>query len=350
MKKILFLLILLASINVFASNKSVVAIDVDSKRILYSENMNEERLIASTTKIMTFIVAYEYGKEFLDVSVEAGNEILKMYGTSIYLSYHEKMNLRDLLYGLMLRSGNDAAVVIANFVGGSIDGFVKLMNKKAQYLGMNNTHFYNPHGLDEETQNISTAYDMALLSSYAAKIPFYKKVTSTKYYKVVTENKAYAWTNRNKFLFMYPNYVSGKTGYTPNAGKCLVTSSMMNNLHITIVSLNDSNHYENQRLLYDELFKKYHNSLIISSNSFSLQHPDMYIKKDIYYPLKEEEKQNIDMKLIINDIQNNIAGELIIYLDGEEINREYVYKVRKEQNNSEENLLSKIKKIIKKIL
>ena len=109
MRKIIFIFILLFVINIKASNNSTIVMDVDSGRILYQNNAYEKKLIASTTKIMTFVVAYEYAKDFLDVNVEAGEEILKMYGTSIYLAYHEKMLLRDLLYGLMLRSGNELA-------------------------------------------------------------------------------------------------------------------------------------------------------------------------------------------------------------------------------------------------
>ena len=253
MKKILFLIIFLLSINVLASTSTIV-MDTDSKRILYENNAYDRKLIASTTKIMTFVVAYEYAKDFLDVYVEAGEEVLKMYGTSIYISLHEKMLLRDLLYGLMLRSGNDAAVVIANFVGGSEEGFVKLMNKKAKFLGMNNTIFANPHGLDEVTKNYSTAYDMALLSSYASKIPFYREVTKTKYHNVKTDEKAYAWTNRNKMIFMYPLFTTGKTGYTPSAGKTFVSTAKKDNLELTIVSLNDANIYDNHRNLYEEMF------------------------------------------------------------------------------------------------
>lgn len=349
-KKILFLLIIIFCLNTYASSRAVVVMDTESKRVLYSENMNEEKLIASTTKIMTFVVAYEYAQDFLDVKVEAGDEILKMYGTSIYLSLHEKMTLRDLLYGLMLRSGNDAAVVIANFVGGSIDGFVKLMNKKAQFLGMNNTKFYNPHGLDEETKNISTAYDMALLSSYATRIPLYNKVTSTKYYKVQTENKAYSWTNRNKFLFMYPLFINGKTGYTPTAGRCLVTTAKNNNLQLTVVSLNDYNHYENQRLLYDEMFKKYQKTLIISKNFFNVESDNLYIKQDIYYPLKESEKEKINIKLLLNDVEKAKKGELIVELDGKMIVKEDVYgKIRNDDYHSK-SFLEKIKELLKKIL
>ena len=347
MKKIVFIIIILFNINVYATNTSTIVMDVDSGRIIYQNNAYEKKLIASTTKIMTFVVAYEYAKDFLDVYVEAGDEVLKMYGTSIYLSYHEKMLLRDLLYGLMLRSGNDAAVVIANFVGGSEEGFVKLMNKKAKAIGMNNTIFNNPHGLDEKTQNYSTAYDMALLSSYANKIPFYQQVTSTKYYNVQTEVKAYNWTNRNKTVFTLPDFVSGKTGYTPSAGRCLVTSAKRDNLHLTIVSLNDANHYENHRVLYDEMFKKYKNHLILSKDNFDLQKNNMYIKKDMYYPLTSSEKDSVNVKLVINDD----VSQIVVTLNNKEVLKEKVYikESKKEENEEKKSIMQKIKNFIKNL-
>ncbi len=348
MKKILLLLIGLCIINVKAIPSSSIVMDVDSGRILYQNNAYEKKLIASTTKIMTFVVAYEYARDFLDVYVEAGDEVFKMYGTSIYISYKEKMLLKDLLYGLMLRSGNDAAVVIANFVGGSEEGFVKLMNKKAQSLGMNNTVFNNPHGLDEETKNYSTAYDMALLSSYASRIPFYEQVTGTKYYQVQTEEKAYSWTNRNKMIFMYPNFKTGKTGYTPSAGKTFVSSSEKDNLHLTIVTLNDNNIYETHRMLYEEMFSQYHNTLLLSKDDFSIAYPNMYIKKNIYYPLKNNEKTEI--KIVFNDNNSAVVGQVVISLHNEEIIRENIYyRENKIDNNKKENIFMKIKKIWQKL-
>lgn len=343
MKKLVFVIILLFNINVFASTSTIV-MDTNSNRILYQNNAYEKRLIASTTKIMTFVVAYEYAKDFLDLEIEAGNEILKMYGTSIYISLHEKMSLRNLLYGLMLRSGNDAAVVIANFVGGSIENFVKLMNKKAEFIGMNNTIFNNPHGLDEETKNYSTAYDMAKLSIYASKIPFYKEVTTTKYYDVKTDIKSYSWVNRNKMLFTYPYLTSGKTGYTPKAGKTFVSTSKKDNLELTIVSLNDDDYYNHQEKLYNEMFNKYRNYVLVSKDSFNLENKDYYIKKDICYPLTKEEKENISIKIVDNSY-------LSILLKDEEIYNEKVYK--KENNNNKNtklNLWEKIKNFFHKIL
>ena len=347
MKKVLFIIIIILHINTLASSSSIV-MDVNTNRILYQNNAYEKKLIASTTKIMTFVVAYEYGKDFLDLEIEAGEEILKMYGTSIYISLHEKMTLRDLLYGLMLRSGNDAAVVIANFIGGSEEGFVKLMNRKASFIGMNNTQFFNPHGLDEETKNYSTAYDMALLSCYAAKIDLYREITKTKYHNVQTKIKSYAWTNRNKMVFTYPYFETGKTGYTPKAGKTLVTTAKKNDLELTIVTLNDDNHYETQRNLYEKMFNKYQNTLIISKEEFNNKYSNLLLKNDLYYPLMENEKNNINIKLIVND---NLKNELIISLNNKEILKEEVIKIDKKSNAIEkENVLTKIKKLIKKIL
>ena len=156
--------------------------DMDSNRILYEKNIDEQRLIASITKIMTAIIAIESGK--LDEKVTVGDEVLKMYGSNIYIEVGEEITLRDLVYGLMLRSGNDAAVVIATYISGDEIKFVEKMNEKAKEVGMKNTIFNNCHGLDENTQNKSTAYDMALLSSYAFKNPIYRKVVGTKKYKV----------------------------------------------------------------------------------------------------------------------------------------------------------------------
>ena len=158
--------------------KSTIVMDMDSGRVLYEKNADEKRLIASITKIMTAVIAIENGN--VNDYVTVGEEVLSMYGSSIYIKMGEKITLRDLLYGLMLRSGNDAAVVIANYISGSEEDFVKLMNNKAKEIGMKNTIYKNSHGLDEVSQNYSTAKDMAILSSYTNKIDLYKKIVSTK--------------------------------------------------------------------------------------------------------------------------------------------------------------------------
>lgn len=290
--------------------------DLDSERILYENNAYERRLIASITKIMTFVVAYENGEVLLDEEVEAGQEILSMYGTSIYLNYQEKMTLRDLLYGLIMRSGNDAAVVIATYIGGTEEDFVKLMNEKAREIGMHNTTFNNSHGLDEKTQNYSTAYDMALLSCYANKIEFYKQVSGTKYYDTKTLNKAYSWVNRNNLLFLYKNSTGGKTGYTPSAGKTLVSTASKNDLNLTIVTLDDPNHYEHHQNLYEDYFNKYQNYTIIDKNIFNntseYQKQNLYLMENIIYPVLESEIKDLSYNIILDKKDENNYIEVLL--------------------------------------
>lgn len=157
---------------------------------------------------MTAILAIESNR--LEEEVVVGEEVLTMYGSNIYIELGEKMKLLDLVYGLMLRSGNDAAIVIATFIGGTEEKFVKMMNEKAKEIGMTNTVFNNSHGLDEVTQNKSTAYDMALLSSYASHNETYMKIVGTKKYTVQSDKKSYIWHNRNKLLGSYSYATGGK--------------------------------------------------------------------------------------------------------------------------------------------
>ena len=183
MKKILVLLFLLLAlpikINAYNLGKAAVLMEEDTKRVLVSKNMNKKMLIASTTKILTAVIAIESGK--LNDIVTINESILQSYGSNIYLEVGEKIKLRDLVYGLMMQSGNDAALAIENYLGGE-DKFVSEMNKKAKKIGMYNSVFTNPHGLDEKTKNYSTAYDMALLMRYANSFKEFRKITYRKYY------------------------------------------------------------------------------------------------------------------------------------------------------------------------
>ena len=161
-KLILFFLIFLFALETI--NASIVVMDADSNRVLYSKSANDKKLIASTTKIMTAIVALE--NTSLDKRIKVGKEIYNAYGSMTYIKEGEEFSLKDLLSGLMLQSGNDAALTIANNTLG-YDKFINEMNLKAYKLGMYNTTFENPHGLNDETKNYSTAYDMSLLMNYA---------------------------------------------------------------------------------------------------------------------------------------------------------------------------------------
>lgn len=295
------------------SAKSAIVMDSDSGRILYQKGIDDKRLIASTTKIMTAILAIEKGN--LEDVVTVGEEVLKMYGSNIYIELHEKMTLRDLLYGLLLRSGNDAAVVIANYIGKDEKAFVKMMNQKAKELGMENTIYENPHGLDEETQNYSTARDMALLSSYAWKNRTYREISGTKQYIAKTEGKTYLWYNRNKLLSLYEYAKGGKTGYTPSAGRTLVTNARKDGLSLTAVTLNDPNEYESQMKMYDFAFANYINYKIIDKNTFHISddyyQSNVYIKDSFSYPLKESEVENVSTKVTLEKERKRTDGEQV---------------------------------------
>ncbi len=336
---IIFISFLFLPINAYALNdtsRSSIVMDIDSGRILYQNNAHEKRLIASITKIMTATIALEKGN--LEDIYVAGEEVLKMYGTNIYIELGEEMKLKDLLYGLILRSGNDAAVVIANNISNDEKSFVKLMNKKSQELGMDDTIFNNCHGLDDDTKNYSTAYDMALLSSYIYKTnKTYRKITKTYKYQIATSNKSYVWYNRNKLLKQYKYATGGKNGYTPAAGKTLVTTATKNDLRLTTVTLKDTNQYENHQELYEYVFDKYKNYTIIDKDNFKIDEKyykdKLYIKESFKYPLTDNEKDKIKtvvkLKKVKNYKNNEQVGVIKIYLNNQQIKDINIY-IKKE--------------------
>ena len=267
LKKILLLitvlLLLPVKINAYSLGESVVLMEQDTKRVLVSKNMNKKKLIASTTKIMTGIIAVESGK--LNKTVTVTDKVLESYGSNIYLSIGEKMKLKDMVYGLMMQSGNDAALMIADYLGGE-EKFVKMMNKKAKQIGMKNTTFSNPHGFDYKTNNFYSADDMALLLRYANSNNRFRKITVCIKHTVKTDEKTYVWTNKNKLLYTYKYTTGGKTGYTDKARRTLVTSASNGNLDLIAVTLNDPNDFKNHKELYEYAFKNYSMEKIFNRN------------------------------------------------------------------------------------
>ena len=335
----------LQSVSAKDTSQSSIIMDLNTGRILYEKNANQKVLIASTTKIMTAIITIENTN--INEYVTVGEEVLSMYGTNIYIEVGEKIKIIDLLYGLLLRSGNDAAVVLAKYVGSTEEKCVKMMNMKAKELGMNNTYVENPHGLDDDTKNYSTAYDMALLSKYVYSNKTYNKISKTKKYKTTTANKSYLWYNRNKMLTTYEFCTGGKNGYTPYAGKTLVTTATEKNKNFTIVTLNDPNIYETQKYLYDYAFSTYNNQKIIDRNNiksilkkFS---QNVYIKEDFIFPLKEEEISQIKTELILYD-QKELLGQkgfIRIKLNDKIIGKVIIYEA--EQKKEDSNIFLKLK-------
>ena len=356
MKKMLLIILIFIIITPFNtialtdSSRASIVMDIDSGRILYQRNSNSSMLIASTTKIMTFLVTMEYARDKLSNKVKVGEEILKTYGTSMYLSIGESIKIEDLLYGLILRSGNDASVVLAKNVAGSIDNFIYLMNIKANDIGLVNTIYKNPHGLDEETKNYSTAYDLAVLTRYLyQKYPLYRKISGTKYYNFKTDLKSYSLINRSKIIFNYKNITTAKTGYTPLAGKSLVTTASNNDLNLLIVTLNNPNHYKDQENMYEYFFKNYHNYKILDKNNFKVANnvfqSDYLIKNNFSYPLTKNEFLKLERKIVLKN-EKDVIGSVQIILNNNIIHEELIYK--KEWTNEKENIFKKLKKFFKK--
>lgn len=260
MKKIIvFLLFIIIPFKISASS---IVMDADSGEVLYSSSIHKKQLIASTTKILTAMVVINNCN--LDEVITIDNDVLKSYGSSIYIEPGEKISIRDLLYGLMLRSGNDAAYVLAKHVGGSMEGFSIYMNELASSIGMKDSKFFNSSGLDEKEENISTAYDMALLMKYAMNNEEFKRITSTKEYTVKTNKKTYIWYNKNKLLSMYKYTTGGKTGYTKKAHRTLVTSASKNNHNLIIVTLNESDDFNFHKNMYEIYFNKFNDNKKVS--------------------------------------------------------------------------------------
>ena len=345
MKKLLLFIISFIPISVFGidiSARNAIMMDMDSKRIIYSKNINEQRSIASISKIMTAVLAIESGK--MDDLITIGDEIDKSYGSGIYIKKGEKITLRDLVYGLMLRSGNDASLVIANYV--DKDNFVKMMNDKAKEIGMINTVFNNPNGLDENKGNYSTAYDMAILTSYAMKIEEYKKIVSTKYYKLKTNMNTYNWTNKNKLLFDYKYTTGGKTGFTKKANRTLVTTASKDNINLVIVTLNDSNDFENHKKLFNYGFNNYYDCQILKKGYLNIHDKiyykkyNLYLKKDFSYLLNNNDKVYINYEL--SEIPKvNKTGIAKVYVNNKIIFSEPIYA--DVINNKKNSIWRKIK-------
>ena len=351
MKK-LFLLLLLIPFNVKAiSASSYVLMDMDNNTVLQSSNMNNTRSVASISKIMTCILGLESNK--LNDTVVVGDEILHAYGSAVYLSVDEELTLKDLLYALMLRSGNDAALSIAAYVGGDVTNFIKMMNDKAKEIGMTNTTFNNPHGLDSDGGNISTAYDMALLTSYAMKNDVYREIVGSKKYSLKTNKNYYSWTNKNKLL-KYDYITGGKTGFTEIARRTLVTTASKNNINLVAVTLNDGNDFNDHITLFDEAFKKYTNYQILNKGEIDIigekyyHDSTFYIKNNYSYNLESiKNKVLLNIKLIKKNSysDNDEIGNVEVIINDKKVHEEKIY-IKKENKKS---FVEKIKEWVSNI-
>ncbi len=216
---------------------SAILVDAKSGQILYEKNIHQRSSIASTTKIMTAIITLE--RAGLGETVIVNKSASEVGESELFLEPGEKMSVQDLLYGLLLQSGNDVAAALADHVGGSVAGFAELMNRKAFSIGARDTHFTNPHGL-YDVNHYSTAYDLALIARYSFSDKTFRRIVATKEYTISRQGKDLIGKikNHNKLLWQYP-YANGvKTGYIRQAGHCLVSSANKNGVQLVAVVLN----------------------------------------------------------------------------------------------------------------
>lgn len=343
-KYIILLIIILFPLRVNATSTTLM--DMDTNRVLYNSNGNDVRLIASISKIMTAIVTinnYDIGNV-----IKIDESVLKSYGSGIYVEVGEEISVENLLYGLMLRSGNDAAIQIANTVGGSMENFVKMMNDTAKSIGMKNTNFINSSGLenDKGEGNTSTSYDMALLMSYAMKNEAFKKIVSTQKKVVKTNYKTYVWYNKNKLLKNYKFCTGGKTGFTEKAKRTLVTTASKDNMNFVVVTLNDPNDFSDHLNLYEEYFKKYKSYKVLDSKD-KFSNEKYYIKNDKYVALTQDEFKSIKKEVVYYDNNvSDIVGFINIKLNDKLLAKEYIYEKKETVKKKKKmNFIEKIKKL-----
>ncbi len=243
------------------SAQAAVLMCVESGEVIFERNPHEKLSMASTTKIMTSLIALEAGMPEKEITVT--KEMVAVEGTSMGLLEGDSVSLTELVYGMLLQSGNDAANTVATVLGGDAEGFAALMNERAEQIGMNNTNFVTASGLDDE-EHYSTAYDMALLACECVGNPLFVSICSDKSETLTYGNPPYARTvtNHNKLLWSYPDCIGMKTGFTRKSGRCLVSAAKRNGVTLVAVTLNAPNDWSDHRQLLDYGFDKCKSGLL----------------------------------------------------------------------------------------
>lgn len=314
------------ALAVGTSAASAVLIEQNSGRILYQQNADEERLIASITKIMTAVVALEHADKGRSYTVTARD---MAEGSSMYLKPGDTLLLEELLYGLMLASGNDAALAVAHCVSGETEDFVDLMNETARRLGMTHTHFANPNGLDAEG-HYSSARDMAVLAAYALKNQDFRRIVST---ASVTIGERYL-ANHNKLLRLYGGCIGVKTGFTKAAGRTLVSAAAREGMTLVCATLNDGDDWNDHMALLDYGFANYHmetavpagqvlaSVLVQGGTAVSIP---LAASEDLSYPLTGEESLKVVARVPLSIpapvVPGQAVGEVCAYLEDQEVAR-----------------------------
>ena len=320
-------------VNALTSSASSMCVLDESGRILYEKNKDAKRANASTTKIVTAITVLENVENLAEV-ITVDDKAVGVEGTSIYLRKGEMLKIKDLLYGLMLRSGNDAATALAIHTAQSIENFANLMNETAKKAGATNSHFANPHGLDD-VNHYTTAYDLSKIAMYALNNPIFKQIVSTKNYQIPATNESEIryLTNKNKLLTSMEGCVGVKTGFTSKAGRCLVSAKEIDGRRVVCTVLNCGPMFEESKNFLESSFIDYENLQLLSKEKV-INKDNYYLKvdEDFYYPISQDEKTSIKYVYTFFDTTKSYSdgenvGNVEVYLGNNLINSSKLYNI-----------------------
>lgn len=311
------------------SAKGMCVMEKDSGIVLYQKDMDLTRPNASTTKIVTAITVLEHCDN-LDEVITVDNRSIGVEGTSIYLRKDEQLSVKDLLYGLMLRSGNDSAMALACHIGGTPQNFVDMMNKLCKEVGAKNTHFANPHGLDN-AEHYTTAYDLALVTAYALNNPIFAEIVATKHYTIPKTNISDAryLANKNRLLNSLDGCVGVKTGFTSRAGRCLVSAIKRNGVTLVCVVLNCGPMFEESVDLLNKAYREYDFSPVVVKDEpiYNEYYIDnirgelrLYADETFVFPVKERDKGKLKVVYNLYELTKNVdegeeVGEILVFYD-----------------------------------
>ena len=351
------------------NSRSAVVIDRKSKNIIYGKNENVKKAMASTTKIMTAMVVIQNTN--LNNIVEISKKAAGTGGSRLGLKAGDKITVKDLLYGLLLRSGNDCAVALAEYVAGSVPEFSNLMNQNAQMLGLNNTHFVTPHGLDEE-EHYTTAYELAILADYALNNKVFAQIVNTKSYTININKSSKTLNNTNELLGNLNGVYGVKTGFTNGAGRCLVTSIKRGNLDVICVVLGADTKKDRTRdsaKLIEYTFNKYEeidikekikesfekwneingNRINIEKGESSKLELTLNDKDKIFtYPIEKGTEDNINIEINANlnlkapVLENTNIGKIKVYYNAKELLEIDILNINKINKKRIKNYMSDI--------
>lgn len=351
------------------NSRSAVVIDRKSKNIIYGKNENVKRAMASTTKIMTAMVVIQNTN--LNNIVEISKKAAGTGGSRLGLKAGDKITVKDLLYGLLLRSGNDCAVALAEYVAGSVPEFSNLMNQNAQMLDLNNTHFVTPHGLDEE-EHYTTAYELAILADYALNNEVFAQIVNTKSYTININKNSKTLNNTNELLGNLNGVYGVKTGFTNGAGRCLVTSIKRGNLDVICVVLGADTKKDRTRdsaKLIEYTFNKYEeidikekikesfekwneingNRINIEKGESSKLELTLNDKDKIFtYPIEKGTEDNINIEINANlnlkapVLENTNIGKIKAYYNAKELLEIDILNINKINKKRIKNYMSDI--------